>query len=127
MPDFRQMGEEHHSRFVASLWQHLGQGERVIPQGLIASELARLDNIQGDVDTLSSRIAGVRTWTYIAHRSDWLADPAAMAERARALEEKLSDALHDALRQRFVDKRTSMLLRKGAADAALFPVEIGCG
>lgn len=125
LPDFRQMGEEHHSRFVASLWQHLGQGERILPQGLYASELARLDNVQGDVDTLSARIAGVRTWTYIAHRSDWLADPVAMAARARALEEKLSDALHDALRQRFVDKRTSMLLRKGASDNGLFPVEIG--
>ena len=125
LPDFRQMGEEHHSRFVASLWQHLGQGDRVLPQSLYASELARLDNIQGDVDTLSARIAGVRTWTYIAHRGDWLADPAMMAERARALEEKLSDALHDALRQRFVDKRTSMLLRKGATDIGLLPVEIG--
>ncbi len=125
LPDFRQMGEEHHSRFVASLWQHLGQGERILPQALFASELARLDNIQGDVDTLSARIASVRTWTYIAHRSDWLAHPAAMAERARALEEKLSDALHQALRQRFVDKRTSMLLRKGVADSASLRVEIG--
>ena len=124
LPDFRQMGEEHHSRFVASLWQYLGQNERVIPQGVFASELARLDNIQGDVDTLSARIAAVRTWTYIAHRSDWLANPPAMAERARALEEKLSDALHDALRQRFVDKRTSMLLRKNATDVGLLPVEI---
>ena len=124
LPDFRQMGEEHHSRFVASLWQYLGQNERVIPQGVYASELARLDNIQGDVDTLSARIAAVRTWTYIAHRSDWLANPPAMAERARALEEKLSDALHDALRQRFVDKRTSMLLRKSATDVGLLPVEI---
>lgn len=124
LPDFRQMGEEHHSRFVASLWQYLGQDERVIPQGVYASELARLDNIQGDVDTLSARIAAVRTWTYIAHRSDWLANPPAMAERARALEEKLSDALHDALRQRFVDKRTSMLLRKSATDVGLLPVEI---
>ena len=124
LPDFRQMGEEHHSRFVASLWQYLGQGARVIPHGIYANELARLDNIQGDVDTLSARIAAVRTWTYIAHRNDWLANPPAMAERARALEEKLSDALHDALRQRFVDKRTSMLLRKGAGDVGLLPVEI---
>ncbi len=125
LPEFRQMGEEHHSRFIASLWQHLGQGDRILPQSLFASELARLDNIQGDVDTLSARIASVRTWTYIAHRGDWLADPAAMAERARALEEKLSDALHQALRQRFVDRRTSMLLRKGVADTASLPVEIG--
>ena len=124
LPDFRQMGEEHHSRFVASLWQYLGQNDHVIPQGVYASELARLDNIQGDVDTLSARIAAVRTWTYISHRSDWLTNPPAMAERARALEEKLSDALHDALRQRFVDKRTSMLLRKGAKDVGLLPVDI---
>jgi ATP-dependent RNA helicase SUPV3L1/SUV3 len=124
LPDFRQMGEEHHSRFVASLWQHLGQGARVIPQSLYATELARLNNIQGDVDTLSARIAGVRTWTYIAHRGDWLAEPAMMAERARATEEKLSDALHDALRQRFVDKRTSMLLRKAATDIGLLSMEI---
>jgi ATP-dependent RNA helicase SUPV3L1/SUV3 len=124
LPDFRSMGEEHHSRFVASLWQHLGQSKRVIPQSLYASELARLDSIQGDVDTLSARIAAVRTWTYVAHRGDWLADPTAMAERARALEEKLSDALHDALRQRFVDKRTSTLLRKGGLDSGLHPVEI---
>ena len=124
LPDFRQMGEEHHSRFVASLWHHLGQGDRVLPQSLFASELARLDNIQGDVDTLSARIAGVRTWTYIAHRANWLANPANMAERARGLEAKLSDALHDALRQRFVDKRTAMLLRKSGSDAAIFPVEI---
>jgi len=124
LPDFRQMGEEHHSRFVASLWQHLGQGERVLPQSLYMNELARLESIQGDVDTLSARIAGVRTWTYIAHRADWLANPTAMADRARGLEEKLSDALHDALRQRFVDKRTSMLLRKNAGDGGLFPIEI---
>jgi ATP-dependent RNA helicase SUPV3L1/SUV3 len=124
LPDFRQMGEEHHGRFVASLWQHLGQGSRVIPQSLYATELARLDNIQGDVDTLSARLAGIRTWTYIAHRGDWLAAPAMMAERARAIEEKLSDSLHDALRQRFVDKRTSMLLRKGLADIGVLSMEI---
>jgi ATP-dependent RNA helicase SUPV3L1/SUV3 len=122
LPDFRQTGAEHHSRFVASLWEHLVGG--VLPHSYVAGELARLDTIQGDVDTLSARIAAVRTWTYIAHRSDWLTNPPAMAERARALEEKLSDALHDALRQRFVDKRTSMLLRKSAKDVGLLPVDI---
>lgn len=124
LPDFRQMGEEHHARFVASLWPNLAQGDGFLPFQYVAGELARLDNIQGDIATLSQRIAAVRTWTYISHRADWLAEPHVMAERARALEEKLSDALHDALRQRFVDKRTSMLLRKGVNDAGLFPVEI---
>jgi ATP-dependent RNA helicase SUPV3L1/SUV3 len=124
LPDFRQMGEEHHARFVASLWPNLAQGDGFLPYQYVAAELARLDNIQGDIATLSQRIAAVRTWTIIAHRADWLAEPHVVAERAQTLEQKLSDALHDALRQRFVDKRTSMLLRKGAHDAGLFPVEI---
>jgi ATP-dependent RNA helicase SUPV3L1/SUV3 len=121
LPDFRQTGSEHHSRFVAALWEHMAQGGP-LPHSYVAGELARLDNIQGDVDTISARIAAVRTWTYVAHRGDWVEDPPAMAERARRLEEKLSDALHNALRQRFVDRRTSMLLRKGGKDDVLLPV-----
>ena len=124
LPDFRQMGEEHHARFVASLWPNLAQGDGFLPFPYVAAELARLDNIQGDIATLSQRIAAVRTWTYVAHRADWLAEPHVMAQRAQALEQKLSDALHDALRQRFVDKRTSMLLRKAGSDVGLIPVEI---
>jgi ATP-dependent RNA helicase SUPV3L1/SUV3 len=121
LPDFRQMGEEHHSRFVAALWQHMAGGG-VLPHSYVASEISRLDTIQGDIDTISARIAAVRTWTYIAHRADWVADPYAMTERTKALEEKLSDALHDALRQRFVDRRTSMLLKKGAGASNDLPV-----
>ena len=124
LPDFRKLGAEPHSRFIASLWQFLGQGAGVIPHRYMAQELARLDNVQGDVDTISGRIAAVRSWTYIAHRADWLAEPVAMAERARDLETKLSDALHSGLRQRFVDKRTVKLMRGSAADSELLPVEI---
>ncbi len=124
LPDFRQVGPEPHARFVASLWQHLGTGFGHLPYHYVAGEIARLDNIQGDVATLSQRIAAVRTWTYIAHRGDWMADPSAMAERTKALEEKLSDALHAALRQRFVDRRTSTLMRSAGMDTALLPVEI---
>lgn len=123
LPDFRQMGEEHHSRFVASLWQHMADGG-TLPHPFIASELARLDSIQGDIDTISARIAAVRTWSYVAHRADWVDDPPAMAERTRATEEKLSDALHDALRQRFVSRRTSMLLRKALPDDVALPVRV---
>ncbi|MFZ1476691.1 MAG: helicase-related protein, partial [Sphingorhabdus sp.] len=123
LPDFRQTGAEHHSRFVAGLWQHLASGEP-LPHSYVAGEIARLDNIQGDVDTLSGRIAAARTWSYIAHRSDWVEDPPAMAARTRELEERLSDALHNALRQRFVDRRTTMLLRRGGFDAAAVPVDV---
>ena len=124
LPDFRQLGAEPHSRFIASLWQFMGQGNRKIPQRYAAQELARLDNVQGDVDTISGRIAAVRSWTYMAQRADWLEDPIAMAVRAGELETKLSDALHAGLRQRFVNQRTVKLMRGAAIDSALLPVEI---
>ncbi|HEY0446444.1 MAG TPA: helicase-related protein [Allosphingosinicella sp.] len=123
LPDFRKTGAEHHARLVARIFAHLTEGEGRIPQGWYAEQVARLDNVQGDIDTLADRIAGVRTWAYIAHRADWLASPGEMAERTRTVEEKLSDALHERLTQRFVDRRTSVLMRdvrgKGAAE---FPV-----
>ncbi len=123
LPDFRKTGPEHHARLVARIFQHLSEGDGHIPQGWYAEQLARLDNVQGDIDTLADRIAGVRTWAYIAHRADWLARPQAMAERARALEERLSDALHERLTQRFVDRRTSVLMRDlGGKGAGEFPV-----
>ena len=124
LPDFRQLGPEHHSRFVARLWTWLGQGPGRIPQAHAAQEVAKLDNVQGDVDTLAARIAAARTWSYIAHRPDWLPDPPAMAARTEALEERLSDALHERLKARFVDRRTSVLLKKIGADSALLPVAV---
>ncbi|NJM50792.1 MAG: helicase [Sphingomonadales bacterium] len=124
LPDFRQMGAEPHSRFIAGLWPHLATGRGHLPHSYAMQELARLDNVQGDIATLSQRIAAVRTWTYIGHRGDWLADPAVFADRAKQLETKLSDALHDALRQRFVDRRLHKLMRGAAKDSALLPVEI---
>jgi ATP-dependent RNA helicase SUPV3L1/SUV3 len=123
LPDFRKTGPEHHARLVARLYLHLSEGDGRIPTGWYAAQVAQLDNVQGDIDALADRLAGVRTWAYIAHRSDWLAEPAAMAERTRAVEERLSDALHERLTQRFVDRRTSVLLkdigRKGVGE---FPV-----
>ena len=122
LPDFRKTGSDHHARLVARIYVHLTEGEGRIPHGWYAEQLARLDNVQGDIDTLADRIAGVRTWAYIAHRADWLADPETMAERARTVEEKLSDALHERLTQRFVDRRTSVLMRDVGKGAAEFPV-----
>jgi ATP-dependent RNA helicase SUPV3L1/SUV3 len=123
LPDFRKTGADFHARLVARIFMHLSEGEGRIPQGWYAEQVARLDNVQGDIDTLADRIAGVRTWAYIAHRQDWLKDPATMAERTREVEEKLSDALHERLTQRFVDRRTSVLMRQlGGKGAAEFPV-----
>jgi ATP-dependent RNA helicase SUPV3L1/SUV3 len=124
LPDFQKLGADHHARTVSRIWRFLSEGSGHIPQDWFAGQIARLDSVQGDIDTISGRIAAARTWAYIAHRADWLAFPAEMAERTRALEEKLSDALHAALTQRFVDRRTSILLRDMGQDASQLPVTV---
>jgi len=124
VPDFQKLGLEHHARIIHRLWAWLAQGNGHIPQDWFAGQLARLDNVQGDVDVLAGRIAAVRIWAYVAQRDDWLANPVEMAARARALEDRLSDALHAALRQRFVDRRTSALLRRGPDTDAFLAVDV---
>ncbi|MDQ2892500.1 MAG: helicase, partial [Pseudomonadota bacterium] len=123
LPDFRKSGIDPHSRFVARVFAYLAEGP--IPHQWFADEIARLDTVVGDVETLSGRIASVRSWAYIANRKDWLADPAHWAARTREVEERLSDALHAGLTQRFVDKRTTALIRQIGADASVLPVTIG--
>ena len=125
LPDFRKTGAEHHARFIGRIYQHLSEGNGHVPHSWFAEEIARLDRTGGDVDTIADRIASIRSWSYIAHRPDWLENPAHWAERTRAIEEKLSDALHTALTQRFVDRRTSVLLREIGAGMAELPVTIG--
>ena len=125
VPDFGKAGLDPHARFVSRLFGHLSEGNGWLPHQWFADEIARLDTIAGDVETIAGRIAHVRTWAYIAQRADWLADPQHWAERTRAIEERLSDGLHASLTQRFVDKRTTALIRKIGADASLLPVTIG--
>ncbi|MES2055637.1 MAG: helicase-related protein [Pseudomonadota bacterium] len=125
LPDFRKLGVDPHTRFVGRVFGHLSEGTGHIPHQWFADEIARLDTIAGDVETLAGRIAGARSWAYIANRPDWLADPAHWAGRASEVEERLSDALHLSLTQRFVDKRTTMLLRQIGADTRALPVVIG--
>lgn len=111
LPDYRKTGPEQHGKLVARIFRHLSEGSGTLPDAWIASELAHLDRVTGDVETIADRIAAARTWTYIAHRPDWLDNPGHWAERARGVEERLSDALHAALTQRFVDRRTAVLLK----------------
>lgn len=125
LPDFRKLGADPHARFVARVFRHLSEGNGHIPHQWFADEIARLDRVDGDVETLAGRIAATRSWAYIAQRSDWLAEPFHWAERTQALEEKLSDALHASLTQRFVDKRTTVLLRQIGAGASHLPVVVG--
>ncbi len=111
LPDFRKTGAEVHSRLVGRVFRHLSEGDGKLPDAWIASELTHLDRVSGDVETLADRIAGARTWTYVANRIGWLHDGAHWAARTREVEDRLSDALHGALTQRFVDRRTAVLLR----------------
>ena len=88
---------------------------------LVRRQVAFADRTDGDIDTLSNRIAHIRTWTFAANRPDWLADPEHWQGVARAVEDKLSDALHERLTERFIDRRTSVLMRRLRENAQLEP------
>ncbi|MDZ3830644.1 MAG: helicase-related protein [Sphingopyxis sp.] len=124
LPDFEQLGAEHHSRTVLKLWQWRTQGDGMIDADWFARRLARLDATDGDIDQLASRIAAVRTLCFIAQRGDWIAGAAGWAEQTEALESRLSDALHAALAQRFVDRRLALLLRDAGQRRAALPVAV---
>lgn len=112
IPDFQKTMTESHARLLAQVYSHLtGEAER-LPGDWVNQQMSRFDRTDGDLDTLSNRVAHIRTWTYITHRGDWVADAAEWQQRARSIEDRLSDALHDRLTQRFVDRRAATLIRK---------------
>ncbi len=122
LPDFRQRGPDVHARFVARLWQDLAQG--YLGADYVAARISELDNMAGDIDTLQGRIAAIRSWAYICQRPDWVLARDEMASRARAVEAKLSDALHARLTERFVNRRTAILMKSLGQDAGMLPIEI---
>ncbi len=120
VPDFRKTMADNHHRLLKDLYCHLMSENGVIPEDWLAPLVDRLDSTVGDIDALSHRIAHVRTWTYVANRSDWLDDPGHWRARTRELEDRLSDALHANLTQRFVDRRTAALYRSLKSKRDLF-------
>jgi ATP-dependent RNA helicase SUPV3L1/SUV3 len=119
IPDFRKLSLDDHVRLVSQIYRHLMSDEGAIPEEWFARQIARLDETEGDVATLSGRLAQIRTWTYAAHRPGWLEDQAHWQEQTRAIEDRLSDALHERLTQRFIDRRTAVLMRRLREDDAL--------
>jgi len=119
VPDFRKVMADNHTRLLGQIFRHLCGPGRRLPTDWLANHVARLDRSDGEMDTLLARIAHVRTWTYVSHRADWVTDPAHWQEKTRVIEDKLSDALHHCLTQRFVDRRTSVLVRAMRDDAHL--------
>ena len=119
IPDFRRTLSETHQELAAGVFEELADTGR-IADARIEAQLERLDRTDGDVDTLMARIAHVRTWTYITHKAEWLdRDGEAWAARALGIEDRLSDALHESLLRRFVDRRSAVLLRAMEAGGAL--------
>jgi ATP-dependent RNA helicase SUPV3L1/SUV3 len=118
IPDYRKIAPANHAEMVTTLFGYLAK-DGVIPDDWFAAQVAYADRTDGDIDTLSNRIAHIRTWTFAANRPQWLNDPRHWQERTRGVEDRLSDALHERLTGRFVDRRTSVLMRRLKENAML--------
>ncbi|ABA03676.1 helicase [Nitrobacter winogradskyi Nb-255] len=123
IPDYRKIAPAAHAELVTTLFGFLMRQGRV-PDHWFAAQIAQADRSDGDIDTLSARIAQIRTWTFVANRPDWLADPEHWRGISREAENKLSDALHQRLTERFVDRRTSVLMRR-LRENTMLDTEIG--
>ncbi len=111
IPDFRGISHAEHAGLLERIYCDLHEFGRV-PDDWLARQVKRIDRTDGDIDTLSKRLAYIRTWTYVAQRKGWVDDESHWRGATRAVEDRLSDALHERLTQRFVDRRTSVLLRR---------------
>lgn len=111
IPDFRKVSPAEHASLCARLHGFLHDGGSA-PSDWLAAQIRRIDRTDGDIDALSKRLAYIRTWTYVAQRKGWVGDADHWREETRAVEDRLSDALHAQLTQRFVDRRTSVLMRR---------------
>ncbi|QOZ06603.1 helicase-related protein [Bradyrhizobium sp. CCBAU 51765] len=123
VPDYRKLSPAAHAELVTTLYGFLMR-KGCIPDSWFEAQITQADRIDGDIDTLSARIAQIRTWTFVANRPDWLRDPERWQGIAREVENKLSDALHERLTERFVDRRTSVLMRRLRENTSL-NTEIG--
>ena len=118
IPDYRKISPGAHAELVLQIFGFVVRRGR-IPDDWFARQIAQVDRTDGEIDALSARIAQVRTWTYLANRPDWLTDPEHWQGIARRVEDSLSDALHERLTQRFIDRRTSLLMRRLRENAML--------
>ena len=119
-PDYRKIAPATHAELAVTLYSHL-QRKGALPTDWFAQQVAQADRDDGDIDTLSNRIAHIRTWTFVANRRDWLSDPEHWQGVTRGIEDKLSDALHERLTERFVDRRISALMRRLRENAVIEP------
>jgi ATP-dependent RNA helicase SUPV3L1/SUV3 len=111
IPDFRKLADDTHANLCARVFNHVAT-DTTLPTDWLAAQIAALDRADGDIDTLMQRLSGVRVWSYIAARPDWVKDTLHWQAKARDVEDKLSDALHESLTSRFVDRRSAHLVRR---------------
>ncbi len=111
LPDYRKIAPAQHAEIVGAIFNDLARTGHV-DEDYMASQVRRAASTEGEIDTLSARIAQIRTWTFVSHRPGWLSDPTHWQEKTREIEDRLSDALHERLTKRFVDRRTSVLMRR---------------
>nr|WP_184564583.1 helicase-related protein [Sulfitobacter undariae] len=127
IPDFRGISHAEHANLLEIIYNHLHQRGN-IPDDWLARQIKLIDRTDGDIDALSKRLAFIRTWTYVTQRKGWTNDENHWRGQARAVEDRLSDALHERLTQRFVDRRTSVLLRRlGQKEAMVAEVNSDTG
>ncbi len=112
IPDFRQTLTDAHPLFLGEIFRYLTEDNHKLNEDWVAQNIKRLNRTDGDIDTLLSRIAHIRTWTYVTHINEWLNNPEEWQDKTRRVEDTLSDALHDRLTQRFVDRSARHLLRQ---------------
>lgn len=123
LPDYRKITPAQHADLIASIFCDIVEHGNV-REDYVAEQVRRADRTDGEIDTLSARISQIRTWTYAAHRPGWLANPSHWQEKTREIEDRLSDALHERLTKRFVDRRTSVLMKR-LRENAMLEAEIG--
>jgi ATP-dependent RNA helicase SUPV3L1/SUV3 len=119
VPDYRNISPAEHAHLVGRIISYLHTGAGFISEDWFAKQLNICDNMEGGIDALSTRISHVRSWTFIANRSDWLEAPLYWQSRAKEIENKLSDVLHEKLTQRFINRRTSVLMQRLARKEGL--------
>ena len=111
VPDFRKLADDSHTKLCSRIFRHMAE-DGALPEDWIAAQIAATASTEGDLDTLMARLSGIRTWSYIAARADWVKNAAEFQKQARAAEDAVSDALHERLTQRFVDRRAAQLIRR---------------
>jgi ATP-dependent RNA helicase SUPV3L1/SUV3 len=125
VPDFQAVLSDAHTRLLARVFRFLRGPLARIEEDFLAAQVREIDRSDGSLDELLARIAAIRTWTYISHRASWVPEPRFWQERTRAVEDRLSDALHQRLTEEFVDRVGTVIARHDPAELVTSVAESG--